>query len=83
VRAGGPRGEDDRIPDYLQEARIRQRLADAGDAINEVRQAVLTRLARRQHADAHGPGILRRSPQMQFDAGADVLAIGGREARDP
>jgi hypothetical protein len=34
----------DHISDYLSEARIRQRLSDAGDAINDVRQAVLRRI---------------------------------------
>jgi hypothetical protein len=34
----------DRISDYLSEARVRQRLSDAADAINDVRLAVLRRV---------------------------------------
>jgi hypothetical protein len=34
----------DRISEYLAEARVRQRLADAADAINDVRLAVLRRV---------------------------------------
>jgi hypothetical protein len=34
----------DRISEYLAEARVRQRLADAADAINDVRLAVLRRI---------------------------------------
>ena len=34
----------DRISEYLAEARIRQRLTDAADAINDVRLAVLRRI---------------------------------------
>jgi hypothetical protein len=34
----------DRVSEYLAEARIRERLADAADAINDVRQAVLRRI---------------------------------------
>lgn len=34
----------DRISEYLAEARVRQRLADAADAINDVRLAVLSRI---------------------------------------
>jgi hypothetical protein len=34
----------DRISEYLAEARVRERLADAADAINDVRLAVLRRI---------------------------------------
>jgi hypothetical protein len=34
----------DRISEYLAEARVRQRLADAADAIKDVRLAVLRRI---------------------------------------
>lgn len=34
----------DRISEYLAEARVRQRLTDAADAINDVRLAVLRRV---------------------------------------
>jgi hypothetical protein len=34
----------DRISEYLAEARVRQRLTDAADAINDVRLAVLRRI---------------------------------------
>jgi Rho termination factor, N-terminal domain len=34
----------DRISEYLTEARVRQRLTDAADAINDVRLAVLRRI---------------------------------------
>lgn len=34
----------DRISEYLAEARVRERLADAADAVNDVRLAVLRRI---------------------------------------